>query len=71
MRFSLLGALSLELLLLLTEIVLYNRLSLTVRHLQLVALEHILDGLCKIVGTDVTGTHLGQLLTDAQTQSIT
>ena len=64
---ALLGALCLNLLFLLLEILLNNRLGLTMRHLQLLALQHILDGLGEICGTDILGTHLRQLLSDAQT----
>ena len=71
MHLTLFGTLSLELLLLLLEIVLYNHLGLTMRHLQLLALKHVLDGLSEIIGTDVLGTHLCQLLADAKAQSIT
>ena len=60
-------ALSLHFLLLLLEIVLHNHLSLTVRHLQLLALNHVLDGLNEVLGTDALSTHLGKLLSDAQT----
>ena len=67
---ALLGALSLNLLVLLGEILLNNRLSLTMTHLQLLTLQHILDSLCEVVGTDVLSTHLGKLLTDSQAQSI-
>ena len=65
MYLTLLVALSLELLLLLLKIVLYNHLGIAMRHLQFTACQHILDSLCKIVGINLLGTHLGQLLTDA------
>ena len=70
MHLALLGALSLDLLLLLGKIFLHNRLGVTMRHFQFVTLQHILDGLCKIVGTDIISTHLGKLLTDTQAQCI-
>ena len=71
MHLALLGTLGLEFLLLLLKIFLYNHLSLTVRHLQLVALKDIVDGLSEVVGTDSLGTHLCQLLANAKAQSIT
>ena len=46
---ALLGALSLNLLILLGEIFLNNRLSLTMIHLQFLSFQHILDSLCEVV----------------------
>ena len=67
MHLTLRLALSLHLLLLLLEVILHNHLSLAVRHLQLLTLDHVLDGLSEVLGTDVLSTHLGKLLSDAQT----
>ena len=41
------------------------------RHLQFLALKHVLDGLSEVFGTNVLGTHLCQLLADTKAQSIT
>ena len=71
MRLTLLGTLGLNLLFLLLEILLHNHLGLAVRHLQIVSFQHILDGLSKVLGTDILSTHLRQLLADAQAQGIT
>ena len=70
MHLALLGALSLDLLLLLGKVFLHDALGVAMRHFQFVTLQHILDGQCKIVGTDVVSTHLGKLLTDTQSQCI-
>ena len=56
------GALGVHSSLFLAEVLLHDALSLAVRHLELVAGKHILDGLCEFVYIEVAGTHLGQLL---------
>ena len=57
-------------LLLLCKIILYDFLGIAVRHLQLLTSQHILDGSGKIINVQVVGTHLQQLMANAQPKSI-
>ena len=71
MGLTLLRTLCLHLLLLTAEVVLYDALGIAVRHLQLVAGYHVLDGGGKIINIQISCTHLGQLLSNTETQCVT
>ena len=64
-------ALLVDFLLLGSKILLHNALGITVRNFQLITSNNVLDSLSKIVNIQCGTTHVGQLLTNADSQSVT
>ena len=71
MYLALFGALLVDLLFLCSEILLHDTLGLAALYLQLITCQNILDGLREVVNIELGTTHIGQLVTNTDTQCIT